>query len=344
MARALIARRIVPRVLLTGQHAGLDLGAHGFPDVPFVDLGCRGLQDPHAHAASVSAALLPHLSGLRLLIVQGDTSSAFGGALAAAEAGVSVAHVEAGLRSHDSRHPWPEEDFRIAIDRIAALLFAPTELSAANLRREQLAGAIHVTGNSGIDAALARPVATAAVRDGGSPRLLVTCHRRESWGEGLESIAAAVNDIACAGIARVRFVLHPNPDVADTMRRLLAGAPGVELCPPCSHGEMLQAMCEADLILSDSGGMQEEAPLLGVPLIVLRKRTERPEAIASGNIALVGTSRERIVATVRRLLSDPRQLARMSRRSHSYGDGLASARIADIVADWVGVDQCSRAA
>lgn len=344
MARALVARQVLPRVLVTGQHDDLDLRSYGFPDLPGLNLGRPGLDCPHAHCDSVAAALRPHLGGVRMVLVQGDTSSALGGAIAGRRAGIAVAHVEAGLRSHDRRHPWPEEDFRIAIDRMAALLFAPTELSAANLRRERVSGAIHVTGNTGVDAALARPVRQPRLSEGGSPRLLVTCHRRESWGDGLGAIAAAVREIACAGAVRIRFVLHPNPRVQSTMRQLLKSAPGLELRPPCGHREMLQAMGEADLILSDSGGMQEEAPLLGVPLLVLREHTERPEAIASGNIELVGIDPQRIVAAVRRLLSDPPRLARMSRPSLPYGDGRAAERIADIIAEQAGIARRRRAA
>ena len=331
-------------MLVTGQHGELDLRSFGFPELSASNLGLGGLDDPHAHSAAVAAALLPHLGDVGLVLVQGDTSSAMGGALAGCSAEVPVGHVEAGLRSHDSRHPWPEEDFRIAIDRMAALLFAPTELSAANLRRERVAGAIYVTGNTGVDAALARPLRTAGARDCSSPRLLVTCHRRESWGDGLAAIAAAVREIACTATVRIRVVLHPNPSVETAMRQLLRGAEGIELCPPCSHDEMLQAMSEADLVLSDSGGMQEEAPLLGVPLLVLRERTERPEAIASGSIELVGTDPGRIVAAVRRLLSDPRTLARMRRPSLPYGDGRAAERIADILVERAGIARRSRAA
>lgn len=278
------------------------------------------------------------------MLVQGDTSSALGGALAGRTAGVPVGHVEAGLRSHDSRHPWPEEEFRIAIDRIAALLFAPTELSAANLRRERVGGAIHVTGNTAVDAALARRAKLGRLFERPRPRLLVTCHRRESWGDGLVAIAAAVRELARDGTADIRFVLHPNPAVASSMRSLLQDAPRIVLQPPCSHDEMLRAMLEADLILSDSGGMQEEAPILGVPLLVLRERTERPEAIASGNIALVGTRTDRILASVRRLLSDPAQLGRMSRRALPFGDGRAADRIAEAIADWISLPSRSRAA
>ena len=296
------------------------------------------------HAAAVALAVQPRLAATAMVIVQGDTSSALGGALAGSRAGVPVAHVEAGLRSHDSRFPWPEEDFRIEIDRLAALLLAPTELSAANLRRDKVTGVIHVTGNTAIDAAVARPVHRARVRDGGRQRLLVTCHRRESWGDGLASIAAALIEIAGRGGVQIRFVLHPNPHVAAAMEQRLGGDPNIVLQPPCSHGAMLEAMLHSDLVLTDSGGLQEEAPALGVPLLVLRDRTERPEAIATGNIALIGTGTERIVGAVLGLLEDPARLARMRRPAFPYGDGCAGQRIAAVVADWLSIPSRSRAA
>ena len=328
---------MAPRVLLTGQHDGLALQDYGFPGIPAVQLHCRGKRDPKGHARKVADAIQPHLGGTSLLLVQGDTSSALGGALAANGAGVPVGHVEAGLRSHDARHPWPEEDFRITIDRLSALLFAPTELSAANLRREGIAGAIHVTGNTGVDAALARPLQPRTLRDGSCTHLLVTCHRRESWGEALASIAGALRELAMSDPVSIRFILHPNPSVAAAMRGLLDRRPGILLSPPCSHEDMLQAMLDCDLVLTDSGGLQEEAPIFGIPLLVLRERTERPEAIATGNMELVGTQAQRIVAAVRRLIRDPHRLARMSLPARPHGDGRASARIADVAARWTGL-------
>lgn len=271
-----------------------------------------------------------------LVAVQGDTSSALGAALAAFEAGVPVAHIEAGLRTYDQSSPWPEEGYRRAIDARAAMLFAPTEGAADNLFSERVTGAIFVTGNSGVDATLAVEARLPAptMRDSARPRLLVTCHRRESWGDGLAGIAAAIGELARDG-TDVRFVVHPNPHVAATMRDLLGGTAGVALLDPCSHGAMLHEMRSADLVLSDSGGMQEEAPVLGVPLLVLRAKTERPESVAGGHAQLVGTDPARIVAEVRRLLADPVALAAMSRRGFPYGDGRASARIAALVEQWL---------
>jgi len=286
----------------------------------------------------VTSALLPRLAEPPdLLVVQGDTSSALGGALAAFQAGVAVAHVEAGLRTHDPRLPWPEEEYRTAIDARADLLLAPTATAAANLRAEQVPGEIHVTGNSGVDAVLAAEPALPAptLRDGGPPLVLVTCHRRESWDDGLASIASALAELARDGCSRIELVLHPNPYVADRMRALLAGTHGVSLLAPCSHRALLERLRDADLVLSDSGGIQEETPTLGTPLLVLRDKTERPEGLADGSARLVGTSSERIVAEARRLLDDPLERARMSRRSFPYGDGRSGPRIAGIVEQWL---------
>jgi UDP-N-acetylglucosamine 2-epimerase (non-hydrolysing) len=328
---------LAPTLVLTGQQA-LDAAAFGLGDFPQVHLGCRGRENPHLHVRRVTEALLPLLRhGPDLLVVQGDTSSALGGALAGFAAGVPVAHVEAGLRTHDSALPWPEEEYRTAIDADADLLFAPTELAAANLHAERVRGEIHVTGNTGIDALLAveRELPPPTLHDGGRPRLLVTCHRRESWGEGLESIAIALRELAERESVRIDLILHPNVHVAGTMRRLLSGVPNVTLLDPCGYRELVQRMRDCDLILSDSGGIQEEAPVLGTPLLVLRDKTERPEGVASGNARLVGTDAHTIVKEVSRLLADPMAWAAMARKALPYGDGRAAPRIAAIIEDWL---------
>jgi UDP-N-acetylglucosamine 2-epimerase (non-hydrolysing) len=236
---------------------------------------CRSeLSGPAARTPTSVPALLPlPLHAPDLVVGQGDTSSTLGGALAGFAAAVPVAHIEAGLRTHDPLLPWPEEEYRIAID--ADLLFAPTKLTAANLRSEKVPDEIHVSGNTSVEAvpeAESRlPPPTA--HDGGTPRILVTCHRRESWRDGLESIAAAVAELGeCASM---EFVLHPNAHVAENMRRLLASARNFALLDPCGHDELLRRMRDADLVLSDSGGIQEEAATLGVPLLVPRDKTER---------------------------------------------------------------------
>ena len=257
-------------------------------------------------------------------------------ALAGFLAGVPVAHVEAGLRTHDPALPWPEEEFRTAIDARAELLFAPTELSRAHLIDERVPGEIHVTGNTGIDALLsvAARMPPPEMRNG-PPRLLVTCHRRESWSEGLQSIASALLELACNQAVRIDFVLHPNSHVATTMSAMLDGCPAISLLAPCRHSELVHRMRGCDLILSDSGGMQEEAPALGVPLLVLRAKTERPEGIATGNMRLVGTDTGSIVRETQRLLADPSALAAMARPAFPYGDGQSGKRIAEAIDCWL---------
>lgn len=328
----------MPRLVLTGQHPDLDLHAHGIRDCPAVRLSCAGRANPHDHVRAVAAAIAPALADAPdLVLVQGDTSSALGAARAAWTAGIPVGHVEAGLRTHDRCLPWPEEQYRVAIDAQAALLFAPTELAADNLIAEQVPGDIHVTGNTGVDSLL-RVLATvppAPRRRTGYPRILVTCHRRESWGDGLRSVAAAAIALAAARDARIAFVLHPNPHVAAEIRAILDGQINIRLLEQLGHRELVAAMRNSDLVLSDSGGVQEEAPTIGVPLLVLREKTERPEALATGNMRLVGTDTRRIVDGVRALLADRAARAAMARPAFPYGDGHAAPRIAAITADWL---------
>jgi UDP-N-acetylglucosamine 2-epimerase (non-hydrolysing) len=338
VAHALRDCALSPTLVFTDQHLGLNPAEFGLEPYPAVRLGCPGEEDPHRHVQQVYAAMLQFLRPAPdLLVVQGDTSSALGAALAGSMAEIPLAHVEAGLRTHDPLLPWPEEEYRTAIDVRADLLFAPTETAVANLRAESVHGEVHMTGNTGIDALLAvqaRLSAQSLVIEG-LPRILVTCHRRESWGEGLRSIAAALTEIARDGNARIDFILHPNPHVAMTMRQSLDSVRGISLVAPCSQSELVRRMRDADLILSDSGGIQEEAAALGAPLLVLREKTERPECIASGNARLVGTSADRIVAEVRRLLENPYERLAMARPAFPFGDGRAAARIAEIIDRWL---------
>jgi UDP-N-acetylglucosamine 2-epimerase (non-hydrolysing) len=336
VAHALRDCGLPPTLTLTDQHLGLDPAEFGMEAYPTVHLGCPGEVDPHRHVQVVTDALLPLLRPAPdLLIVQGDTSSALGAALAAFIAGVAVAHVEAGLRTYDPLMPWPEEEYRTAIDARANLLFAPTKAAAANLRAEEVGGEIHVTGNTGIDAVLGLiPPAPSLVIER-LPGILVTCHRRESWSEGLRSISAALTTIAREGNALIDVVLHPNQHVAATMRQSLDSIRGISLIPPCSHSELVRRMCDAALVLSDSGGIQEEATAVGAPLLILREKTERPECIASGNALLVGTSTDRIVAEVRRLLENPFERLAMARRAFPFGDGHAGPRIANLINSWL---------
>lgn len=285
------------------------------------------------HADMVRAALrrLLPIDPPDLLIVQGDTSSALGGALAAREVGIALAHVEAGLRTHDPTMPWPEEENRVTIDRLSDLLFAPTSANAANLRRDNVHGEVHVTGNSGIDAlaALVGPLPPKPRRRWwrrGHFRLLVTCHRRENWGVGLDGLAGALIALGerqvCSDV-----LLPPNASITERLTQLLIGERGIRLIPPLSHAATVRAMRDADLILSDSGGMQEEAPALGVPLLVLRDKTDRPEALATGSAELVGTNPERIIAAVERLRRNRAELRAMGKPALPFGDGHSAARI-----------------
>ena len=336
VAAALARRGLKLRLILTGQHP-LSTAEHGLAEHETTRLPCAGSDDPDAMVAQVAQNVAPLLADRpALLIVQGDTASALGGALAGFAAAVPVAHVEAGLRSFDPAMPWPEEEYRTAIDARADLLFAPTEISAGNLEAEGVTGRILVTGNTGIDALLAvaeRSPPPASAKTSGL-KLLVTCHRRESWGQGLRSIAAALAKLAASHPLAIELVLHPNPAVAGTMRELLSGQAGIRLIEPLAHADMVAAMQGCDILLSDSGGMQEEAPALGIPLLVLREKTERPEGVASGNMLLVGTDSGRIAEHVVRLL-DPAVRAAMSRRAFPYGDGHAAERIAGHIADFL---------
>jgi UDP-N-acetylglucosamine 2-epimerase (non-hydrolysing) len=328
-------------LFVTGQHPGLDLADHGLAHLSSQHLACPGRRDPIAHVDDVSLALgrLWKSNCPKLVIVQGDTSSALGGARAAAQCGAALAHVEAGLRSFDPASPWPEEQFRVEIDALSDLLFAPTATAAANLYGESVEGTLHVTGNSGIDALLAQFDAMPRVSRRGRRRLplrlLVTCHRRENWGTGLTSLALALIALARRGDVAIDVVLHPNPQVARAMFTLLSDEPKIRLVAPLGHRAMIEAMRRADLILSDSGGVQEEAPALGVPLLVLRDTTERPECVASGNALLVGTGTQSVVEAVVRLIQDREALAAMAIPRFPFGDGRAAPRIAALALAWL---------
>ena len=331
--------------MFTGQQA-LDAADFGLERYQNVQLDCPGRAHPHTHVRDVRRALAPQLRGADLVVVQGDTSSALGGAKAAFDATVPVAHVEAGLRTHDPRLPWPEEEYRMAIDAQADLLFAPTPTAVQNLIDEGVGGEISLTGNTGIDALvqIEQTLPSRSLRNRHLPHLLVTCHRRESWGEGLKSIAAALVELASQEVAQINAVLHPNPRVAAAMLGMLESRANISLLDPCPHAVLVGRMRDADLILSDSGGLQEEAPALGTPLLVLRDKTERAEAIATGNARLVGTATSRIVDEVRRIVGDPLVLAAMSRRAFPFGDGRSAPRVAAAIEQWLERKECGRLA
>ncbi|VVE17705.1 UDP-N-acetylglucosamine 2-epimerase [Pandoraea horticolens] len=276
------------------------------------------------------------------VLVHGDTSTASACALAAFHRRIPIGHVEAGLRTGDLSKPFPEEMNRRVVDAIGDWLFAPTATSKANLLHENLRGRIAVTGNTVIDALA---TLTARLRDDSSLAnevaarhpwvdanrrlLLVTGHRRESFGDGFRNICAALADLARRQDLQIVYPVHLNPAVRDVVMTELAGFENVHLIDPLDYVDFVWFMQRAYVILTDSGGVQEEAPYLGKPVLVMRDVTERPEAVQAGTVALVGAHRERIVKGVTRLLDDLAYHTSFSRRVNPYGDGHAAGRIVD---------------
>ncbi len=278
-----------------------------------------------------------------MIVVQGDTTSAFAAALLAFYRRIPVAHVEAGLRTHDIWNPYPEEMNRKLIGSIAQLHFAPTERAALALENEGVPrGNVYVTGNTVIDAlylALAKKKAGAARSARGARRarklILVTAHRRESFGKGIEEICAAILDLVERNEdIEIHFPVHPNPAVKKPIERALSRHPRITLSPPLEYQDLIGVMKESSLVLTDSGGIQEEAPALGIPVVVMRDETERPEIVEAGGAVLAGAHRDRIVAEVERILRNRRVHERMARVRNPFGDGLASRRIVRIIDAW----------
>ncbi len=269
-------------------------------------------------------------------VVQGDTTTAFAAAWASFHAGVPVAHVEAGLRSGRMDAPFPEEFNRRALAVAASLHFAPTPRAAANLRSEGVdPESVLVVGNTVVDAVLSIRGAIPPERGDGPALVVLTLHRRESFGEPLRRLLGAVRTLVeeRAGRLRVVYTVHPNPEVDGPAREILAGVAGVELVPPLDYPRFLDLFASARFVLTDSGGVQEEAPSLGVPVLVLRDVTERPELLESGWGRLVGTDPERLLAESRRLLDDDAELRSMTSGPNPFGDGRAAARIAAALAE-----------
>jgi UDP-N-acetylglucosamine 2-epimerase (non-hydrolysing) len=323
------------RLLATGQQAARfdeALAEFGLgPDLRLDPVAYH--PDPDAMVARQVAALIPVIETERpdMVLVQGDTSSALAGATAAHRLGIPVGHVEAGLRSGDLGNPWPEERNRIAIDAIATLLFAPTDRAVAALATDPAArGAVFRTGNTGIDAVLWMRGRIAAPPSD-TKTILLTCHRRESFGAGIARICAAVLRLADRGDVRILCPLHDNPAAGEAVRAMLGRHAAITLAGALSYAASVAAMASARIILTDSGGIQEEAPALGIPTLVLRDTTERQEGIDSGNLRLVGTDPERIVAAAGHLLDDSAAHARMARPAFPFGDGRAAIAILDLV-------------
>ena len=337
------------RTCVTAQHRGLLDQVLAIADLsPDVDLD---LMEPGQSLDRLTARLLVGLGETMdaerpdLVVVQGDTATAMAGALAAYYRRIPVAHVEAGLRSGDIHHPWPEEVNRRIVAPIAAHHFAPTDTAAAALLAETIDPAtVHVTGNTVIDAlhwtearvaanpSLAAGLDDVARRFAGKRIVLVTTHRRENFGGGMEAIARAIGRIAARADVAVLFPVHPNPAVGPVMDAILGHRENVARIEPLDYPHFVRALGLCDLVLTDSGGVQEEAPALGKPVLVMRETTERPEGVVAGTARLVGTDEDRIVSEVFTLLDDSEAHAAMARAHNPFGDGHAAERIAETLA------------
>ena len=293
---------------------------------------------PNQDLATLTARLITGLDAClekyrpALLLAQGDTTTVLASALACFYRKVPFGHVEAGLRTHDFDYPWPEEMNRVLAGRFAAIHFAPTETARVNLLQEGVpAERVHVTGNTVIDALLwvaERDFPMHVELPSDRRLVLVTAHRRENFGAPMISICEAITDLARRyDDLHFLFPVHPNPNVRQVVEEMLGGVREVTLCAPLHYGAFVAAMKRSWLILSDSGGVQEEAPALGKPVLVLRDETERPEAVAEGVVELVGTAREKIVRKVAALYDSPSEYCKMAKAASPYGDGQAAQRI-----------------
>jgi UDP-N-acetylglucosamine 2-epimerase (non-hydrolysing) len=332
-------------VVVTAQHRGLlDQTLDVFSITPDYDLNVmQPGQSLFGSTSRIIAALEPVFAKEKpdFVLVQGDTTTTFCGALAAFYSNVPVGHVEAGLRTGDMRQPFPEEMNRVLTTRLATLHFAPTEMAADNLRREGIPDEnISITGNTGIDAVLETcdALESGKLRAEGVPQIdprkkliLVTAHRRESFGEGFVGICDGLARLAQRDDVEIIYPVHPNPNVRGVVQDKLASLPNVRLIEPLSYLPFVDLMRRARVLLTDSGGVQEEGPSLGKPVLVMREKTERPEAVQAGTARLVGTNPDKIVAETTLLLDDEAEYQRRSRIHNPYGDGRASARILNLV-------------
>lgn len=335
------------RTCTTAQHRDLLDRALGPELVPDIDLN---VMRPGQSLAALTGRMIAAIDRVLVteqpdrVVVQGDTATALAAAQAAYFRGIPIAHVEAGLRTGDLGAPHPEEGNRRMIGALADLHFAPTAGAAQALRREGKAAAcIHVTGNTVVDAlhairarlqrdpGLAGPAQAVLDRCANRRLILATCHRRESFAAAHE-IAAAIRALAGRPDVLVALPLHPNPAIRRPLEKALRHEPNVALLEPLAFAPFVALLAAAHLVLTDSGGVQEEAPVLGAPVLVLRDRTERPEGVAAGTARLVGMRAQRIVAEACLLLDNPAAHARMARAHSPYGDGRAAERIAAVIA------------
>lgn len=352
VVRALRARPgIRTLVAVTAQHRQmLDQVLELFGIVPDDDLDLmranQGLPDLFSRILTGMSEVISRRKP-DLVLVHGDTSTTLAAALAAFYARVPVGHVEAGLRTGNMDAPWPEEMNRRLVSPLAQLHFAPTARARDNLLAEGIEDArVHVTGNTVVDAllqAVARLKADKELSDAVDASLpsldpnrrliLVTGHRRESFGEGFESICTALRRIADLDGVEIVYPVHLNPNVQEPVLRLLGGLPNVHLIEPLDYLPFVQVMRRASLIVTDSGGIQEEAPSLGKPVLVMRDVSERPEAVESGTARLVGTDPDTIYEAARQLLGSQDVYAAMAKARNPYGDGAAARRIAELIPD-----------
>jgi UDP-N-acetylglucosamine 2-epimerase (non-hydrolysing) len=333
------------RVCVTAQHREmLDQVLKVFDITPDYDLNAM---TPGQTLSQSTGRILMQLEPILrddpadMILVQGDTTTTFCGALAGFYANIPVGHVEAGLRTNDMREPFPEEMNRVVVSRLAEVHFAATAGAASHLYAEGIQpDTVHVTGNTGIDAVL-------YIRDrlinGSLPSrgwdflnpskklILVTAHRRESFGAGFENICAALRRIADMSDVQVVYPVHPNPNVSGPVRRNLQDHPNIHLIEPLDYVSFVDLMRRSYLLLTDSGGVQEEAPSLGKPVLVMREKTERPEAVEAGTTTLVGVDTDRIVDMADWLIRDATEYERRAHIHNPYGDGRASERIASVI-------------
>lgn len=339
------------QVCVTGQHREmLDQVLSLFDINPDINLDLmQPNQTPAQVAARVISTMDPLLADLcpDVLLVQGDTTTVMATCIAAHYRRIKTGHVEAGLRTYDRFNPFPEEMNRIVTDQICSLHFAPTFKARDNLLQEGISPkGIYVTGNTVIDALMwmvrSSPTPSTnnifnklginkSVNRSNPKILLVTAHRRESFGQPLQNICRALRAIAERNDVHIIYPVHPNPNVCAPVRDTLKNLPNISLIPPLDYLTLIQIMKNCYLILTDSGGIQEEGPSLGIPVLVMRETTERPEAVSAGAARIVGTDTERIVSETAKLLNDPAAHAAMAQSINPYGDGLASKRIIDVL-------------
>ncbi|GGK13332.1 non-hydrolyzing UDP-N-acetylglucosamine 2-epimerase [Luteimonas terricola] len=337
-------------VAVTAQHREmLDQVLELFEIVPDEDLD---IMQPGQTLAGLTSRILTGMDEViarhtpDIVLVHGDTTTTMATSLAAFYNRTAVGHVEAGLRTGNLYSPWPEEANRKLTGALGTLHFAPTEQSRRNLLREGVAeDTIHTTGNTVIDALLSvvekirnSPELEASLSsefpflDPGKRLVLVTGHRRENFGDGFEQICQALKAIASRGDTQVVYPVHLNPNVQEPVRRILSDQPDIHLIEPLNYLPFVYLMSRSYLIVTDSGGVQEEAPSLGKPVLVMRNTTERPEAVDAGTVRLVGTDAARIIQHANQLLDDADAYQSMARAHNPYGDGQASRRIAEALA------------